>query len=169
MNNEFIYDTVDGISGDVKYWITGYSLGGAISNLLSAFLTDDAESGVEQKDVFTYTFSSPNTVELSESDTAHKNIHKYFCHLGSYKAGNYTANIFVMTADESLVTDTELTYYLDGESKKGRTDAYGLLKIAVSDGSHSVSLDKKTEVYINNYSGAGVDVTVDFPRLIYSK
>ena len=89
--------------------------------------------------------------------------------LGSYKAGNYTANIFVMTADESLVADTELTYYLDGESKKGRTDAYGLLKIAVSDGPHSVSLDKKTEVYINNYSGAGVDVTVDFPKLIYSK
>ena len=89
--------------------------------------------------------------------------------LGSYKAKNYTANIFVMTADGSLVTDTELTYYLDGEGKKGRTDAYGLLKIAVPDGPHSVSLDKKTEVYINNYSGAGVDVTVDFPKLIYSK
>ena len=89
--------------------------------------------------------------------------------LGSYKAKNYTANIFVMTADGSLVTDKELTYYLDGESKKGRTDAYGLLKITVSDGPHSVSLDKKTEVYINNYSGTGVDVTVDFPKLIYSK
>ena len=68
---------VEGISGDVKYWITGYSRGGAISNLLSAFLTDDPLSGAEQKDVFTYTFSSPGTVELTESDTTHNNIHNY--------------------------------------------------------------------------------------------
>lgn len=68
---------VDGISGAVKYWITGYSRGGAISNLLSAFLTDDPLSGAEQKDVFAYTFSSPGTVELTESDTTHNNIHNY--------------------------------------------------------------------------------------------
>lgn len=88
---------------------------------------------------------------------------------GSYTAKNYTANIFVMDANGDLMTDTKLTYYLDGEQKSGKTDAYGLLKITVSDGPHSVSLDKKTEIYINNYSGAGIDVTKDFPQLIYNK
>lgn len=87
---------------------------------------------------------------------------------GSYKAKNYTASIFVMNADESPIAEKELTYYLDGERKKGKTDAYGLLKITVPDGPHSVSLDKKTEVYINNYSGAGVDMTIDFPHVSYN-
>ena len=41
---------------------------------------------------------------------------------------------------------------------------------AVSDGPHAVSLDKKTEVYVNNYSGGGIvemdgDYPIDYPTL----
>lgn len=100
--NEYMKD----VSGDVKYWITGYSRGGAISNRLSAILTD--ESGAAQKDVFTYTFACPNTVELTEPDTGHNNIH------------NYVSDNDLVTAVPSLVVSDGMK--IDGtESGDGLT------------------------------------------------
>lgn len=44
----------------IKIWISGFSRGGAISNLLGARLS--LESGIEKDDIFVYTFATPNTV-----------------------------------------------------------------------------------------------------------
>ena len=88
---------------------------------------------------------------------------------GSYNPKNYTASVIITDTDGNIKTDTELTYYIDGESKKGKTDANGILKITIPDGPHGISLDKDTEVYVNNYSGAGVDAARDIPQLTYNK
>lgn len=44
----------------VKIWVTGYSRGGAVANLLGARLT--FESGIEKDNIFTYSFATPLTV-----------------------------------------------------------------------------------------------------------
>ncbi len=44
----------------VKIWISGFSRGGAVSNLIGARLS--LESGIEKDNIFVYTFATPNTV-----------------------------------------------------------------------------------------------------------
>ena len=44
----------------VTYWITGHSRGGAIANLLSAYLIDEGQ------EVYAYTFAAPNTTTNNE-------------------------------------------------------------------------------------------------------
>lgn len=53
---------------NITYWITGHSRGGAIANLLSAYLVDD------NKEVYAYTFAAPNT-----TTNTHCYDNKYNC------------------------------------------------------------------------------------------
>ena len=45
---------------NIKVWVSGFSRGGAIANLLGARLS--LESGIEKDNIFVYTFAAPNTV-----------------------------------------------------------------------------------------------------------
>ena len=65
-----VYDALSGyisrpeLSGKrIKIWISGFSRGGAIANLLGARLS--LESGIEKDNIFVYTFATPNTVRRS--------------------------------------------------------------------------------------------------------
>ena len=62
-----VYDALSGyisrpeLSGKrIKIWISGFSRGGAVANLLGARLS--LESGIEKDNIFVYTFATPNTV-----------------------------------------------------------------------------------------------------------
>jgi len=63
-----------GGDGDVTYWITGQSRGGAIANVLAAKLPEKAEDAK----IFAYTFEAPATVDAG-SEGSIKYIHNYIC------------------------------------------------------------------------------------------
>lgn len=46
-----------------KLWITGYSRGGAISNILSHYILSKEEFAVAKKDMFVYTFEAPKGLD----------------------------------------------------------------------------------------------------------
>ena len=56
----------NGISGDAKIWITGFSRGGAVANLTGRMLVD--RSAVKAENMYCYTFAAPLTTQkLSRS------------------------------------------------------------------------------------------------------
>ncbi|MBQ6402660.1 MAG: hypothetical protein IJI27_02035 [Oscillospiraceae bacterium] len=67
------------ISGDVKYWIVGYSRAGAIANLVAGDLTTNASQyGTTMDDIYGYTFEAPAaalTTDEAASGTNFPNIH----------------------------------------------------------------------------------------------
>ena len=64
------------ISGDVKYWVSGFSRSAAVANLTAGYITDRAaEFGTQQKDIYGYTFECPQCAETSQDALAYKNIH----------------------------------------------------------------------------------------------
>ena len=83
---------------------------------------------------------------------------------GEYDKNTYTAKIYVKNADGTIASDADITYYVDARAQKGKTNENGILSISVTNGPHGVTIDKKTEVYINNYSGSGIDG--NYPQLI---
>ena len=65
-----------GIGGNVKYWVTGQSRGGAIAGALAVRLKNDANS------VYAYTFEAPANVEqsaLTDQAQDYGYIHNYLC------------------------------------------------------------------------------------------
>lgn len=78
---------------------------------------------------------------------------------------DYTATLHITDASGNPASEQNITYYVDGEENSGTTDSEGLLKITVSDGPHAVKLSaEQEEVYINNYSGAGlVEIEGSYP------
>ena len=64
------------ISGDVKYWVSGFSRSAAVANLTAGYITDHAaEFGTQQKDIYGYTYECPQCAESTENALAYKNIH----------------------------------------------------------------------------------------------
>lgn len=64
------------ISGDVKYWVSGFSRSAAVANLTAGYITDRAaEFGTKQKDIYGYTYECPQCAESSENALNYKNIH----------------------------------------------------------------------------------------------
>lgn len=64
------------ITGDVKYWVTGYSRAGAVANLTAAYLTDEAAAyHTAQRDVYGYTWEAPQAASTEENALAYTNIH----------------------------------------------------------------------------------------------
>lgn len=64
------------ISGDVKYWVSGFSRSAAVANLTAGYITDRAsEFNTQQKDIYGYTYECPQCAESSENALAYKNIH----------------------------------------------------------------------------------------------
>ena len=64
------------IGGNVKYWITGQSRGGALAGAIAARLKDDAKS------IYSYTFEAPAYVEAASVQNNEQNysyIHNYIC------------------------------------------------------------------------------------------
>ena len=62
--------------GNVKYWITGQSRGGAIASTLAARLKSD------ENNVYAYTFEAPGNVEqdaVSDNEQEYGYIHDYVC------------------------------------------------------------------------------------------
>ena len=72
-----------GGEGDVRYWITGQSRGGALAGLLAAKLP--AELGTRNKGIYAYTFESPQVAQPKDEAERvkfmddYKYIHNYVC------------------------------------------------------------------------------------------
>ncbi len=67
-------ETLAGIPGPVKVWITGYSRGAAVANLLAGKLDDYAlaTGRLAPEDIFAYTFATPCTVLPVNDPTAER-------------------------------------------------------------------------------------------------
>ena len=68
------------ISGQVKYWVTGFSRAAAVANLVAGYLTDEGGTYKTQpKDVYGYTWECPQAAKKTDSPdtnfTNYKNIH----------------------------------------------------------------------------------------------
>ena len=66
------------ITGDVKYWVTGYSRSGAVANLTAGALTDQAKKyHTSMEDIYTYTYEAAAGALASEDPdgTRYPNIH----------------------------------------------------------------------------------------------
>ena len=59
---------------NVKLWITGYSRGGGISNVLSHQILSSHEIDVAQEDMYVYTFEAPRGLS-EENEIAYPNVH----------------------------------------------------------------------------------------------
>ncbi len=78
--------------------------------------------------------------------------------VGDYVPKDYTAHVRIKNADGSTAAEgTNTDVYVDGTKTEGIIGADGVLDIPVSDGPHSIKLyPEQAEIYVNNYSGAGV-------------
>lgn len=64
------------ITGEVKYWVTGFSRAAAVANLVAGYLTDGGSTYLtEQRNVFAYTWECPQAASTSENALNYKNIH----------------------------------------------------------------------------------------------
>lgn len=65
------------ITGNVKYWVTGFSRAAAVANLVAGYLTDGGSTyKTQQKDVFGYTWECPQAAKTANTNfTNYKNIH----------------------------------------------------------------------------------------------
>lgn len=81
----FIENHPNSFSGNIKIWISGYSRGAAVTNLLAArldegelnsFLRTQGLNEIDKEDVFAYCFECPkNTLQPSAHDDTYNNIH----------------------------------------------------------------------------------------------
>ena len=68
----------------VKVWVSGYSRGAGVANVIGAALDDDSTGyiglNVSRDNIFTYTFGSPltATTDLNPEDEKYNNIHNYY-------------------------------------------------------------------------------------------
>lgn len=73
------YISEEGITGKVKFWVTGYSRGAATANLTAAALDDGISYpnvSYEAEDVYAYTFETPmGTVNPNAHSETYNNIH----------------------------------------------------------------------------------------------
>lgn len=81
---EYIYSYLDKyVDGNTKFWITGFSRGGAVGGMLGAWMDDnisalksDLNVRTSRNDIFTYTFEAPTS--FSRKNTANKNYSNIF-------------------------------------------------------------------------------------------
>ena len=59
---------------NLKLWITGYSRGGAIANMLSSKIIKSEEIEISNENMYVYTFETPRGL-LAESAVAYENVH----------------------------------------------------------------------------------------------
>ena len=71
------YLSSHGITGNVKYWVSGFSRAAAVANLVAGYLTDNVSTyKTQQKDVFGYTWECPQAAStIGENALDYKNIH----------------------------------------------------------------------------------------------
>ena len=67
------------ISGDIKIWITGYSRGAAVTNLIAAYLDDNTmffgeNVNLTPENIYSYCFESPSTVKNLKKKDVYNNI-----------------------------------------------------------------------------------------------
>ena len=64
------------ITGDVKYWVCGFSRAAAVANLTAGYLTDNPGTyKTSIDDVYGYTYECPQAASTSENALNYKNIH----------------------------------------------------------------------------------------------
>ena len=65
------------ITGNVKYWVTGFSRAAAVANLVAGYLTDgESTYQTQKKDVYGYTYECPQAAStIGENALDYKNIH----------------------------------------------------------------------------------------------
>ena len=62
------YISKHSLAPDAKFWMTGYSRGAAVLNIVAQQLTD------EGKDVYAYLFATPQTTKMPLEDSGHRSI-----------------------------------------------------------------------------------------------
>ena len=107
---------------DAKFWITGYSRGGAVSDLVGRYITEHPlEFSTADEDVYVYTFEAPR--EAAE-DTDYENIHNvinqndiipmvYPEQWGYYNAGTYE----YLEADNKYIDPNTINVFNNFEIK----------------------------------------------------
>lgn len=116
---------VSAIDGNVKIWISGYSRGAAVANLLAARLDDYAgEAGnLDAEDIFAYTFATPQGVTADHNTKAdlYKNIFNIvnpgdivpMVAPSGWKFTRYGVTRYLdMQADKDTFSTVENAYYL---------------------------------------------------------
>ncbi len=59
------------INGNLKLWITGYSRGGAVANILTHYINEERRevySSLKKNNIFAYTFATPNGYRKNDSN-----------------------------------------------------------------------------------------------------
>lgn len=141
-----VYDALSGyisrreLEGkNVKIWVSGFSRGGAIANLLGARLS--LESGMEKDNIFVYTFATPNTVYD--------------------RAAVFTDNIFNIISEMDTVPRVPLSSW--GFVRYG-TDLYLPCKSRRGEAEYAVRLDAMRKSFEDICSRIGI-ASVDYTPL----
>lgn len=123
----------NGLEGKpTKVWISGFSRGGAVANLLGARLT--LESFFDKDDIYTYTFASPNTVYD--------------------RAAVFTDNIFNIVSETDIVPRVPLASW--GFTRYG-TDLYLPCRSRRGEKECEIRLGAMREVFSDICAGAGIE------------
>lgn len=75
-----------------------------------------------------------------------------------YVPKEYVASVQVLDKEGNPIKSQEVSYRVDGgQRQSSTTDENGILKVTLSDGSHSFRLgDSQEDIYLDNYAGLGI-------------
>lgn len=110
--------------GKYKLLVTGYSRGGAVSNLIGVTLNNDSSYHIKSNDLYVYTFDAPL---VSINNKTYKNIHNIvnkndiITYLYSNKLGLYNnGNIYDITDNNRKIKSKCLNILSKGKIVKGK-------------------------------------------------
>lgn len=137
-----------GITGDVKYWVAGFSRAAAVANLTAGYLTDDpATYKTSRENVYGYTYECPQAASTNENALNYKNIHNILNAMDAVPKVSPTK-----FQHQRLGVDYVMPYYDNTSSSTQNTTYYNRMKevlqtICVGNGSETDPLLDA----INNY------------------
>ena len=154
---------------NVKLWITGYSRGGGISNVLSHKILSSDEIDIAPEDMYVYTFEAPRGL-TEENAVAYENVHNVINkadlityvapeQYGLYRCG---VDVQIYTADSNI---SRLLYDLDKDivfptftATTDYDDEQGMIEWLfaqlTADGKEADASMHTREDFVNNYQTA---------------
>ncbi len=153
----------------VKVWVSGYSRGAGVANVIGAALDDDSNSylglDVSKENIFTYTFGTPLTAtsDLNPSAEKYHNIHNYYSDydmstmmpLSTWGFERYGENIELDvhngdTKAKMLPLLKQMNEYIydvyTAENSLQDPDNFTPMTLEVNDGSYIITKDTSSEI-----------------------
>ena len=149
----------------VKVWVSGYSRGAGVANVIGAALDDDSTGyiglNVSQENIFTYTFGSPLTAssDLNPSDAKYNNIHNYYSDydmstmmpLATWGFNRFGENI-ALDVHNSKIKEKMLpllkemnSYVYDAYTTTQDPDDFSPMTLSINSETHQYSIVKDTD------------------------